>query len=112
MICPVCKTTDIHELATSCPRCRADLTAFVALESAKEDFVEMARERVDLEGQISKLREDHKQEISLLNKRINKMWLLLLLLPLLHLVCYNKSEATTSISPEVKQSNMTIAPPQ
>ena len=105
MKCPVCYTTDIHELVTVCPVCRADLTAFAAVESAEEDFVELARERAGLEGQVSQLRKDHKEEVKELNNRINKMWLILLLLPLLHLMCYKNSKAEEVQSiPEIHNS--------
>ncbi len=102
MNCPVCNTNDIHELSTICPRCRADLTAFVVLESAEEDFVEMARERAELEGKVSLMKEKHKAEVDVLNNRINKMWLILLLLPLLHLLCYKNSNASTETKPAPK----------
>ena len=100
MNCPVCHTNDIHELATSCPSCHADLTAFAVVDSAEEDFVELARERAELEGQLSQLKEDHKEEIKDLNTRINKMWLILLLLPLLHLICYKDSKVAEKVIPE------------
>ena len=104
MKCPVCHITDIHELATVCPRCRADLTAFAAVKSAEEDFVELARKRAELEGQVSQLRNNHKEEVRNLNNRINKMWLILLLLPLLHLMCYKNSKAAEGESiPEIHQ---------
>ena len=109
MNCPVCQTTDIHEFATSCPRCRADLTAFAIVESAEEDFVELARERAELEGQVSQLRKIHKEEIRILNNRINKMWLILLLLPLLHLMCYKDTKVGDKEIPKTEKPTTEVS---
>ena len=70
MKCPVCYATDIHELVTVCPHCRADLTAFAAVESAEEESPEDDPEEDPLE-----LYEYHDEECPVCLEEIPPEWI-------------------------------------
>lgn len=84
MKCPICQYDKIPTLVTHCPNCDVSLVSFKMVDALEEQYVEVVKTKVNLDGDIIQQRKSFEQELK--NKNKQKKWLvfLLLLLPFLY----------------------------
>ena len=87
MDCPVCQHKNVNPLQMHCPVCNADLTAFRMVDQIEEEYIEAIKNRVTLEGELARRRQEHTLNLQKNRRRANRLVLLLLCLPFLQLLC-------------------------
>lgn len=90
MTCPVCQYHEIQPVATSCPSCGADLAPFVMLEEAEQGYVQLLKNKIQLEGELLQLRKSAEQNDAKKRRRYNTLLFLLFLIPFITYVIGKK----------------------
>lgn len=84
MNCPICQYDKIPILVTNCPNCDVNLVSFKMVDALEEQYVEVIKTKVNLDGDILQQRKGFEQELKNKNKRKNWLVFLLFLLPFLY----------------------------
>lgn len=108
MICPICHHKEIPILVTNCPNCDANLVGIKMLEALEEQYVEVLKKKVNLEGDIIQQRKGLEQELRAKNKRNNWLWLLLFLTPFLYYFCGRTSPKEVEKIVEIESDSLKI----
>ncbi len=91
MECPVCGNKKISPFATHCMECGTDVVAFPLLEDLEQQCVDTLKDKVALEGDMTELLQLREKDKKHYDKRMSRMYWLLLLFPLLFFWCGKKS---------------------
>ncbi len=104
MICPVCKHELITSLAIACPSCSSSLVGFRLLDNLEEKYVEIVKNKVELEGMQVQQIKVLEHQLARKKKRNLLLWLLLLSLPLLYFFCAPK-EPSNNMTPIIERND-------
>ncbi len=108
MNCPICKHSDISELAIKCPKCGSDLAQLTMIDQLEEKYVSDMKKKVSLEGEQVFLKKAYEQEIAKYRSRFNGLLLVLLLIPLLLRFCKQQPSVMVDDQPKIDELQLTV----
>ncbi len=91
MECPVCENKSISPFATHCSECGTDVVAYPLLEDLEEQCVDTLKDKVALEGDMTELLQLRQRDKKQYDKKMGRMYWILLLFPLLFFWCGKKN---------------------
>lgn len=91
MECPVCDNKNISPFATHCLECGTDVVAYPLLEDLEQQCVDALKDKVALEGDISEMKQLRDRDKKDFGKRMNRMYWVLFLFPLMFFWCGKKN---------------------
>jgi hypothetical protein len=106
MNCPICQATDLAPHTAICPHCGTDLLEVRPSDVLEERYYHLLRQRLELEGKHAAAHKQHIEAIEDAKQSNKRLWLLLLLLPVLSLICRKKPTPSVPLSEAVQKDSL------
>lgn len=106
MNCPVCQATDLAPHTVICPHCGTDLLEVRPSNALEERYYHLLRQRLELEGKRATEQQQHHEALIASQKFNKRLWLLLLLLPVLSLICRKKPTPSVPLAEAMQKDSL------